>query len=168
VQQLNQSYSAVEAKLEMAEKVLSYCTYNLQLTMQIWIRVPENIESLLAKRAENSAEIASLTQQLRELAESEEEIRLLDRACPRWSFSENYGELLRQIVDGQAFAEAGAEMTNVLLPLSLDHASWKAFVEYVRALKYVEFTGESKEKIIGRTRELLRQNQELKKRSRRT
>jgi PAS domain S-box-containing protein len=164
VQQLNQSYSAVEAKLEMAEKVLSYCTYNLQLTMQIWIRVPENIESLLAKRAENSAEIASLTQQLRELAESEEEIRLLDTACPRWSFSDNYGELLRQIVDGQASpeAEAEAETTNVLLPLSLDHASWKAFVEYVRALKYVEFTGESKEKIIGRTRELLRQNQELK------
>ena len=162
MQQLNQSYSAVEAKLEMAEKVLSYCTYNLQLTMQIWIRVPENIESLLAKRAENSAEIAILTQQLREQAESEEEMRLLDTACPRWSFSENYGELLRQIVDGQAFAEAGAEMTGVLLPLSLDHASWKAFVEYVRALKYVEFTGESKEKIIGRTRELLRQNQELK------
>ena len=162
MQQLNQSYSAVEAKLEMAEKVLSYCTYNLQLTMQIWIRVPENIESLLAKRSENSAEIASLTQQLREQAESEEEIRLLDTACPRWSFSENYGELLRQIVDGQASAEAGAEMTNVLLPLSLDHASWKAFVEYVRALKYVEFTGESKEKIIGRTLELLRQNQELK------
>ena len=162
MQQLNQSYSAVEAKLEMAEKVLSYCTYNLQLTMQIWIRVPENIESLLAKRAENSAEIAILTQQLRELAESEEEMRLLDTACPRWSFSENYGELLRQIVDGQAFAEAGAEMTSVLLPLSLDHASWKAFVEYVRALKYVEFTGESKEKIVGRTRELLRQSQELK------
>ena len=162
MQQLNQSYSAVEAKLEMAEKVLSYCTYNLQLTMQIWIRVPENIESLLAKRAENSAEIAILTQQLRELAESEEEMRLLDTACPRWSFSENYGELLRQIVDGQAFAEAGAEMTSVLLPLSLDHASWKTFVEYVRALKYVEFTGESKEKIIGRTRELLRQSQELK------
>ena len=162
MQQLNQSYNAVEAKLEMAEKVLSYCAYNLQLTMQIWIRVPENIESLLAKRAENSAEIASLTQQLREQAESEEEIRLLDTACPRWSFSENYGELLRQIVDGQASAEAGPETTNVLLPLSLDHASWKAFVEYVRALKYVEFTGESKEKIIGRTLELLRQNQELK------
>lgn len=125
MQQLNQSYSAVEAKLEMAEKVLSYCTYNLQLTMQIWIRVPENIESLLAKRAENSAEIASLTQQLREQAESEEEIQLLDRAHPRWSFSENYGELLRQIVDGQASAEAGAEMANVLLPLSLDHASGK-------------------------------------------
>jgi PAS domain S-box-containing protein len=162
VQQVNQSYSTVEAKLEMAEKVLSYCTYNLQLTMQIWIRVPENIESLLAKRAENSAEIASLTQQLREQGESEEEIQLLDTACPRWSFSDNYGELLRQIVDGQASAEAGAEMNNVLLPLSLDHASWKAFVEYLRALKYVEFTGESKEKIIGRTRELLRQTQELK------
>lgn len=146
----------------MAEKVLSYCTYNLQLTMQIWIRIPENIESLLAKRAENSAEIASLTQQLREQAESEEEVNLLDTACPRWSFSDNYGELLRQIVDGQASAEPGAEMANVLLPLSLDHASWKAFVEYIRALKYVEFTGESKEKIIGRTRELLRQNQELK------
>jgi PAS domain S-box-containing protein len=162
VQQLNHSLSAVEAKLEMAEKVLSYCTYNLQLTMQIWIRVPENIESLLAKRAENSAEIASITRQLREQSESEEEKQLLDTACPRWNFSESYGELLRQIVDGQASAAAEAEMRSVLLPLLLDHASWKGFVEYLRALTYVGFTGESHEKMIGRTRALLRQNQDLK------
>src|SRR2546428_635158 len=117
----------------MAEKTLSHCDRNLQLTIQIWIGSAEDIESLLAQRAHNSAEIARLIQQLREQAESEEERQLLDAATPRWSFSESYGELLRQIVDGQVCAEAGAETNNVLLPLLLDHASWKAFVEFLRA-----------------------------------
>lgn len=153
----------VEAKLEMAEKVLSYCNYNLQLTMQIWIRAVEDIEPLLAKRADNSAEIARLIQRLRGQTESEEEKQLLDAASPRWSFAENYGELLRQIADGQGSVEAGAEMTNLMLPLLLDNASWKAFVEFLRAQRrLVELGDESKEGMIGRTRELVRQNQVLK------
>ncbi len=155
--------SALEARLEMAEKTLSHCDRNLQLTIQIWIGAAEDIESLLAQRAHNSAEIARLIQQLREQAESEEERQLLDAATPRWSFSESYGELLRQIVDGQVCAEAGAETNNVLLPLLLDHASWKAFVEFLRAqVKSAELTDESREKMIGRTRELARQNQVLR------
>jgi PAS domain S-box-containing protein len=163
VQRQTNLCDAVEARLEMAEKVLSYCNYNLELTMQIWIRAAEDVEPLLAKRADNSAEIARLIQLLREQAESEEETQLLDAASPRWSFAENYGELLRQIVDGHDSVEAGAEMTNIMLPLVLDNASWKAFVEFLRSQRrLVEVRDESKEGMIGRTRELVRQNQMLK------
>src|SRR5207245_7649429 len=155
--------SALEARLEMAEKTLSHCDCNLQLTIQIWMGAAEDIESLLAQRAHNSAEIARLIQQLREQAESEEERQLLDAATPRWSFSESYGELLRQIVDGQACAEAGAERNNVLLPLLLDHAYWMAFVGFLRAqLGSAELTDESREKTIGRPWQLVRQTQGLR------
>jgi PAS domain S-box-containing protein len=163
VQQHNELCSALEAKLEMAEKALFHCDCNLQLTIQIWIGAFENVEPLLAKRADNSAEIARLIQQLREQAESEQEKQLLEAASPRWSFSENFGELLRQIVDGQTDGPSREETTNVLLPLLLDHASWKAFVEFLRAeVKHAERSEESKETMIGRTRELVRQNQVLK------
>lgn len=154
---------ALGAKLEMAEKVLAHCNYNLQLTIQIWIRATENIEPLLAKRADNSAEIARLIGQIREQADSEEERQLVDAASPRWTFSEYYGELLRQIVDGESCAEAGAESSSVFLPLLLDQASWKAFVEFLRAKsRTVDLTDEARERMIARTRELVRQNQVLK------
>ena len=73
MQQQNDICSALDAKLEMAEKALFHCERNLQLTIQIWIGAFENIEPLLAKRADNSAEIAHLIQQLRDQAESEKE-----------------------------------------------------------------------------------------------
>lgn len=163
MQQQNDICSGLEAKLEMAEKALFLCEGNLQLTIQIWIGAFGNVERLLAKRADNSAEIARLIQQLRERAESEKEKELLEAASPRWSFSENFGELLRQIVDGQACAEGGEETANVMLPLLLDHGSWKAFVEFLRAeVKHAERSAESGERMIGRARELVRQNQVLK------
>lgn len=159
----NDLRSALEASLEMAEKVLSHCNYNLQLTIQIWIRTAEDIEPLLAKRADNSAEIARLIRQIREQAESEEEKQLVDAASPRWTFSEYYGDLLRQIVDGESCAEPGAETSNVLLPLLLDQASWKAFVEFLRAqLRSADLTEESRKRMMARTRELVRQNDVLK------
>jgi PAS domain S-box-containing protein len=163
VQQQTDLCGALEGRLQMAEEALSHCNYNLQLTIQIWIRTSEDIEPLLAKRADNSAEIARLIAQIREQAESEEEKQLVDAATPRWSFSEYYGELLRQIVDGEASAEPGAESSNVLLPLLLDQASWKAFVEFLRAqLRNRDLAGEARETMIDRTRELVRQNQVLK------
>jgi PAS domain S-box-containing protein len=154
---------ALEAKLEMAEKVLAHCNYNLQLTIQIWIRAADNIEPLLAKRADNSAEIARLIARIREQVESEEERQLVDAASPRWTFSEYYDELLRQIVDGESCAQTGAETSNVFLPLLLDQASWKAFVEFLRAgSRTIGLTDEARENMVARTRELVRQNQVLK------
>lgn len=162
MQRQNDLCSVIEANLEMAEKVLSHCHYNLQLTIRIWIRAAGDIEALLAKRADNSAEIARLIRQIREQTESKEETELVDAASPRWNFSEYYGELLRQIVDGESCAEAGAETRNVLLPLLLDQASWKTFVEFLRARsRNIDLTDESRNKMIARTRELVRQNQVL-------
>ena len=163
--QQNDLCSALAAKLEMAEKVLSHCERNLQLTIQIWIRAVDDLEPLLARRADHSAEIAHLIRQIREQAETEEEKELLEAATPRWSFSENYGELLRQIVDGQGHncAAPGAETTHVLLPLLVDHASWKAFVEFLRAQSWHrDLGGKSDASTIERARELVRQNQVLK------
>lgn len=162
MQQQNDICSGLEAKLEMAEKALFHCECDLQLTIQIWIGAFENVERLLAKRADNSAEIARLVQQLREHAESEQEKELLEAASPRWSFSDNFGELLRQIVDGQASAKGGEETANVMLPLLVDHTSWKAYVEFLRAeAKHAGRSAESRERLIGRARELVRQNQVL-------
>jgi PAS domain S-box-containing protein len=163
VQKQDDICSALEAKLEMAEKALFHCESNLQLTIQVWIGAFENVQPLLAKRANNSAEIARLIQQLREQAESEEEKALLEAASPRWTFSENFGELLRQIVDGEVSAASGEETANVLLPLLVDHASWKAFVEFLRAeVKHAERSEETNSRTIARARELVRQNQVLK------
>jgi PAS domain S-box-containing protein len=151
---------ALEAKLETAEKVLSYCRYNLQLTMQICIQSTEQMENVLAKRADNSADIVRLIGDLRGQTVSEEEKELLEAASPRWSFAEYYGELLRQIVDGHG---STADTVNIILPLLLDNASWEAYVEFLRArLRLTRLGLRFKEGMIGRARELVRQNQMLK------
>ena len=151
---------ALEAKLETAEKVLAYSRYNLQLTMQICIQSTEQMEDLLAKRADNSAEIVRLIEELREQTVAEDEKELLDAASPRWSFAEYYGDLLRQIVDGHGSV---ADTTNIILPLLLDNGSWAAYVEFLRAQVRLTRLGlRFKEGMTGRTRELVRQNQMLK------
>jgi len=163
VQRQNDICSALEARLEMAERALVHCESNLQLTIQVWIGAFENVQPLLAKRANNSAEIARLIQQLREQSESEEEKALLEAASPRWTFSDNFGELLRQIVDGEVSVDGAEETANVMLPLLVDHASWKAYVEFLRAeVKHAGRSAESRERLIDRARELVRQNQVLK------
>ena len=163
MQQPTNLCNALEAKLEMAEKVLAYCNYNVQITMQILIRGGGDIQPLLAERADNSAEIGRLIEQLRAQAESDQERQLLDAASPRWSFAEYYGELLRQIVDGHGAGENEEDTSNILLPLLLDNASWKAFVEFLRAqMSLIEHGRKSDPALIRRTRELVRQNQVLK------
>jgi PAS domain S-box-containing protein len=163
VQQQIDLCSSLEAKLEIAEKALSYSNDNIQLTMQIWIEASEEIEQLLVRRADNSAKITTLIEHLREQFQSDDERKLLDAATPRWGLSADYGELLHHIADGQSSVEVGAATANVMLPLLLDNASWKAFVEFLRAqLKIAELTGEGKEALTNRTRQLVRQNQMLK------
>lgn len=151
---------ALDARLETAEKVLSYCNYNLQLTTQICIQSTDQMEDLLAKRADNSAYIVRLIGDLRERTPSEEEKELIEAASPRCSFAEYYGELLRQIVDGQG---STADTTNIILPLLLDNASWQAYIEFLRAqVRFARLGLRFEEGMIGRTRELVRQNQMLK------
>jgi len=147
----------------MAEEALAYSNSNIEITMQILIQAPKEIEPLLAKRADNAARISSLVQQIREQVQSDDERQLLDAACPRWIYADNYEEAPRQVIDGQRRTEEGEAVAKRLLPLLLDNASWKAFLEFLRAqMELVELKDEAKQEMTKRTRELVRANQELK------
>jgi PAS domain S-box-containing protein len=155
--------TSLEAKLELAEKALAYSNENLELTMRMWIEASYHDVELLAKRAENTAKIATLIQQIRDDTPSDHERELLDAASPRSSLLADYGELLEQITDGQSYADAGVLTANVMLPLLLDNSSWKAFVEFLRAqLKMTEAKDGETGSLAERTRELVRQNQVFK------
>ena len=155
--------SALEAKLELAERALSCSNQNLQLTMRMWIQGSPQDERLLAKRAENCAEIALLVQKIQNEIQSEDEKRLLDAATPHSVLIDDDGKLFHQTAPGENYVEAENVTANVMLPLLLDNASWKAFVELLRArLKVAELTDESSEAMTARARDLVRQNQVLK------
>ena len=155
--------SALEAKLELAEKALSYSNQNLQLTMQMWIQGWPQDQRLLAKRAENCSEIALLVQKIQNEIQSEDEKRLLDAATPHSILIADDGKLFHQTAPGENYVEAENVTANVMLPLLLDNASWKAFVELLRArLKVAELTDENSEAMTARARELVRQNQVLR------
>jgi PAS domain S-box-containing protein len=153
----------LDAKLEMAEEALAYSNCNIHLTIQILIQTPKETELLLAKRAENSARIASLVQQIREQVQSKDERQLLDAVSPMWVYGHDYGKSLSPILGGQGCDEDGAGMAEVMLPLILDNASWKTFVEFLRAqMEFVELNDETMLGMTNRTRELVRANQHLK------
>ena len=154
---------ALEAKLEMAEEALAHSNCNIQLTMQILIQASNEIEPLLAKRAENIIRISSLVQQIREQVESEEETELLDAASPLFSCGHNYVESLHQMIDGQRGIETEVAMAELMLPFVFDNTSWKAYVEFLRAqMELGELKGEAKQELTNRARELVRANQQLK------
>ena len=154
--------TALEAKLETAERVLSLSNRNVELAMQMWIEAAPKNEDLLARRAENSAQIAELIEQLKAEAQSDEERELLEAVSPRASLASDYGELLHQIIDGQSHTD-GAAAANVMLPLLLDNSSWKAFVECVRAqLRVAQLFEPDEEAMTRRARALVRENQVLK------
>jgi PAS domain S-box-containing protein len=154
--------SSLEATLELAERALSYSNQNVQLTMRMWIQGSPN-EQLLAKRAANCSEIALLVQKIQNEIQSEDEKRLLEAATPHSTLIADDGTLFHQPAPGENYVEAENVTANVMLPLLLDNASWKAFVELLRArLKIADLTDEASEAMTFRARELVRQNQVLK------
>jgi PAS domain S-box-containing protein len=163
MQQQTDLRCALESNLEMAEEALAHSNCNIQLTMQILIQSSTESKLLLAKRAENSNRIASLFHQIREQVQSADERQLLDAASPRWDFAHDYGESLVQMIGGQTCGEGAVAIADVMLPLILDNASWKAFVEFLRAqMELVEPNDETTLEMTNRTRELVRANQHVK------
>ena len=155
--------SSLEATLELAERALSYSNQNVQLTMRMWIQGAPPDEQLLAKRAANCAEIALLVQKIQIEIQSEDEKRLLEAATPHSTLIADDGRLFHQPAPGENYIEAENVTANVMLPLLLDNASWKAFVELLRArLKASELSDEGSEAMTARARDLVRQNQVLK------
>jgi PAS domain S-box-containing protein len=157
------SRSALEVRLELAEQALVYSNRNIQITTEILIQASEEVLPLLVERTENSANIAALVQTIREQVESETERELLDVASASWLAAHKYGPSLHQLIDKQRSAAAGQAMANVMLPFLLDNASWRAFVQFLRA--QVGPTGPYKQWKRGlaiRACEFVRANQELK------
>ena len=155
--------SALEARLELAERALVYSNRNIQITTEILIQASEEVLPLLVERTENSANIAALVQSIRERVESETERELLDAASASWIAAHKYGPSLHQLIDKQRCAAAGQAMANVMLPFLLDNASWRAFVQFLRA--QVGPTGPYKQwkrGLASRASEFVRANQELK------
>jgi PAS domain S-box-containing protein len=154
---------ALEARLELAEQALVYSNRNIQITTEILIQASEEVLPLLVERTENSANIATLVQCIREQVESETERELLDIASASWLSAYKYGPSLHQLIDKQRSAAAGQAMANVMLPFLLDNASWRAFVQFLRA--QVGPTGPYKQwkrGLASRASEFVRANQELK------
>src|SRR6202795_382908 len=155
--------SALEAKLELAERALDYSNRNIQITTEILIQASEEVLPLLVERTENSANIAALVQNIREKVESDTERDLLDAASASWLSAHKYGPSLHQLIDKQRSAAAGPAMANVMLPFLLDNASWRAFVQFLRA--QIGPTGPYKQwkrGLASRASEFVRANQELK------
>jgi len=149
--------------LELAERALVYSNRNIQITTEILIQASEEVLPLLVERTENSANIAALVQSIRERVESETERELLDAASASWIAAHKYGPSLHQLIDKQRCAAAGQAMANVMLPFLLDNASWRAFVQFLRA--QVGPTGPYKQwkrGLASRASEFVRANQELK------
>jgi PAS domain S-box-containing protein len=157
------SRSGLEARLELAEQALVYSNRNIQITTEILIQASEEVLPLLVERTENIASIATLIQKIREQVESETERELLEVASVSWLAAHKYGPSLHQLIDKQRSAEAGPAMANVMLPFLLDNASWRAFVQFLRA--QVGPTGPYKQwkrGLASRASEFVRANQELK------
>lgn len=157
------SRSVLEARLELAERALVYSNRNIQITTEILIQASEEILPLLVERTENCANIATLIETIRESVESETERELLDVASASWLAAHKYGPSLHQMIDKQRSAGAGPAMANVMLPFLLDNASWRAFVQFLRA--QLGPTGPYKQwkrGLAGRASEFVRANQELK------
>lgn len=157
------SRNALEARLELAERALVYSNRNIQITTEILIQASEEVLPLLVERTENSANVVTLVQRIREQVESETERELLDIASASWLSAYKYGPSLHQLIDKQRSAAAGQAMANVMLPFLLDNASWRAFVQFLRA--QVGPTGPYKQwkrGLASRASEFVRANQELK------
>jgi PAS domain S-box-containing protein len=156
------SRNAIEARLELAERALVYSNRNIQITTEILIQASEEVLPLLVERTENSANIAALVQSIREQVD-ETERELLDIASASWLSAHKYGPSLHQLIDKQRSAAAGQAMANVMLPFLLDNASWRAFVQFLRA--QIGPTGPYKQwkrGLASRASEFVRANQELK------
>jgi two-component system cell cycle sensor histidine kinase/response regulator CckA len=155
--------NARQAKLELAEEVLDYFNRNIQITMELLLQCTEEIGPLLNECAENSARISKFVQNIREQVDSERERELLDTASACWSSAHSYGRSVYRLIDRHKRADVGAVMSNMLLPLLLDSASWRAYLQFLRTqVGAYRLDNGLKPDVAERASAFVRANQELK------
>ena len=154
--------NVLEVKLELAEQILDYSNRNIQLTMEILVSSPQEIEPRFVELAENGSAISILIQTIRAQMETDKERELLDAASSSWSHSHSYAESLQSVLDGQKRLDATKATSNIVLPLLLDNSSWQAFVHSLRAQVDSSLSDETRQDLISRTRQIVRAHQEMK------
>jgi PAS domain S-box-containing protein len=120
-------------KLRLSREAVTYSNRNSRITMQVFLLEDgEQVDSLLATRAENSQRISTLVVELESLCKSEEERRRL-RAIKdaRGPYVDSYQRALYLLVTEKKHSAAAAVMVQQTAPALLKyHAAWDEFVRF--------------------------------------
>ncbi len=120
-------------KVRLSREAVTYSNRNSRITMQVFLLEDrEQINSLLAARAENSKRISTLVAELESLCKSEEEKRLLavvkNTGGP---YIDSYLRALHLLIDKENYDAAATVMVQRTAPALLKyHAAWDEFVRF--------------------------------------
>src|SRR5256714_4056044 len=120
-------------KLRLSSEALNYSTLNHRITMQIFfLKDREEIDLLLARRAETSEKITGLIGKLEAGLESDRERELLAATKEaRTPYVESYKRALDLLVNQRKYEEARAAMVTETLPRLVEyHRAWNAFTQF--------------------------------------
>src|SRR3989440_279892 len=120
-------------KLHLSSEALNYSTLNNRITMQIFLfEEREEIDPLLARRAENSEKITGLIVKLEAGLESDRERELLAATKEaRMPYVESYKRALDLLVNQRKYEEARATIVRETLPRLVEyHRAWNAFTQF--------------------------------------
>ncbi len=121
-------------QVQLSREALNYSNLNNRITMEIfYFNKREEIDPLLAQRAENTARISALLQKLEEDGvESQKERDLLNAVKGvRAPYVDSYLQALHLLLDEHKYVQAREAMVRVTLPRLLAyHEAWNAFVEF--------------------------------------
>jgi signal transduction histidine kinase/DNA-binding response OmpR family regulator len=120
-------------KMQLAREALAYSTQNSRIVMRIFIRAtPQEIDHLLAARAENSEKVSAILKTLEQQADSaKERDLLLSITDSRNPWTESYKRALNLLLNQRQPAEARQVVIEDTLPRLLAyHAAWNALLDF--------------------------------------
>ena len=120
-------------ELRLGQEALRYSNENSRITMQIFLlQRQEEIDGLLARRAENTRQISSLLAALQPHCQSAEEKRLLEKVKQtRGLYVDSYRRALHLLLTEKNRAAATEVMVQETTPaLDRYHAAWDEFLRF--------------------------------------
>lgn len=120
-------------ELQLGQEALRYSSENSRITMQIFlVQRQEEIDPLLARRAENTHRISALVAALEPLCQSDEEKRLLETVKQtRGPYIDSYLRALHLLLNEKNKAAAIEVMAQETTPaLFRYHAAWDEFLRF--------------------------------------
>ncbi len=115
---------------ELSREAVRYSSANNRITMVVFlVQDPKRIQTLLAERAQNTARISELLDQIEATIESPREQNLLEEVrIRRAPYVDGYQAALRLLLDEGKENEARSMMVNEILPrLMAYHNAWENF-----------------------------------------